>query len=456
MATQNTYVPISYGCVAPRPSVLRRLIAGRRAFGLADQILISGSNFITMVLVGRGLGIAGFGQFSLVYNILLLANMIQASLVTQPHNVLGAGREPGGDYNGYTASTAVSQGIMAAAQALLALAFVAVARVEGWHCAALLLALAPAIAFWQLQEFFRRTLYTEGRMGAALLNDIVSYGGQAAWIAALWWSDRHVADPAQHRLTGPAAMYALAITSAVAAAIGLFQVRASLRGRPNFADWIENWHFGKWLLGSDLLTYFSSLPMYMNMVALMVGEAASGYLKASQTLFGPTRVISFYLATVLPIQFSRSLAAGGGLALQEQLKKTSRVVLPLLGLFCLAIGLFAAPLLTIFGREFAAHPRVLALYAVVAFLTYGQMILTAALTAKRRTRAIFFSTLWGAGLTLLISWPLIKAIALDGALVAMILTGLAMTAMYWKGYRQSLEEDLSAQRTSAVPPRAAA
>ena len=61
------------------------MFAGKRQFfGLADQILISGSNFVTMVLVGRGLGIAGFGQFSLVYNVLLLANMIQASLVTQP------------------------------------------------------------------------------------------------------------------------------------------------------------------------------------------------------------------------------------------------------------------------------------------------------------------------------------------------------------------------------------
>ena len=120
--------------------------------------------------------------------------------------------------------------------------------------------------------------------------------------------DRRITDETHRHLTGPAAMYVLAITSAVAAAVGFLQVRPSLRGPVHISHWFENWRFGKWLLGSELLTYFSSLPMYMNLVALMVGEAASGYLKASQTLFGPARIISFYLATVLPIQFSRRLA----------------------------------------------------------------------------------------------------------------------------------------------------
>ena len=57
---------------------------------------------------------------------------------------------------------------MAAIRGVLALIAVVVAHMQGWNCTALLLALAPAIAFWQLQEFFRRVLYTEGRTGAAL------------------------------------------------------------------------------------------------------------------------------------------------------------------------------------------------------------------------------------------------------------------------------------------------
>ena len=294
--------------------------------------------------------------------------------------------------------------MIAAFQAIVAIIWALVAATRGWHCTELLIALVPAIVAWQFQEFFRRILYTEGRTAAVVANDLLSYGGQAAWIIILAWMDRGIDNPAHHHLTGPSALYVLAITSAAGSLLGWFQIFPSLRGRARIADCVENWNFGKWLLGSELLTYFSSLPMYMNLVWMLVNEAASGELKAAQTLFGPARVISFYLATVLPIQFARSLTAGGPEAMHSQLQQTAHKVLPILAGFCLLIAIFASPLLRIFGREFAGSPNVLTLYALVAFLTYSQMILIAALTARRLTHVVFFSSLWGAAVTLLFSW----------------------------------------------------
>src|ERR1700761_5016742 len=90
----------------------RKLATGRSPWGLADQVLISGANFVTMVLAGRGLGEAGFGEFSLVYNALLFANILQMSLITQPHNVLGSGRRDDAAYSSYTTTTAMTQVIM--------------------------------------------------------------------------------------------------------------------------------------------------------------------------------------------------------------------------------------------------------------------------------------------------------------------------------------------------------
>ena len=80
---------------APLTSMWRKLLTGRSPWGFADQILISGTNFVTMVFAGRGLGKAGFGEFSLVYNVLLFVNLIQVAMVSQPHNVLGTGRGKG-------------------------------------------------------------------------------------------------------------------------------------------------------------------------------------------------------------------------------------------------------------------------------------------------------------------------------------------------------------------------
>jgi O-antigen/teichoic acid export membrane protein len=211
-----------------------------------------------------------------------------------------------------------------------------------------------------------------------------------------------------------------------------------LIGRIDIKAWIENWHFGKWLLGSEILVYCSSLPMYMFLVAWFVNAAASGQLSAAQKLFGPARIISYYLATVLPIQFAQQLSEGGNDALRRGMRNSSLRVLPVVGIFCFLIALFARPLLSIFGRDFAAEPGVLAMYALVAFLAYIQMVLSAALTAKRATRVIFIGTLGGAVVSLAVSVVLIKLMGTYGALLGMMLTALVIAALLWRGYFASL------------------
>lgn len=417
--------------------LLRKIWARRGQWGLADQVLISGTNFVTMVYAGKGLGKSGFGAFALVYNVLLFVNLIQVAMVSQPHNVLGAGRKKGQDYNDYTVSTAAGQLTLATVEALIALALLAVGHARGWQCESMLIALIPAIVAWSLQEFLRRILYTEGRRAAAFFNDCLSYGGQAVWIIAYWWLDLKNTPGQSHRLTGPSALYILAITSAAGAVLGIWQVRKSLHGRVHLSAWAENWHFGKWLAGSEMLVYFSSLPMYMYLCGWLIGPGASGELKAAQTLFGPTRIISYYFATVLPIQFARRLAEGGDAALSRQMRATSMQVLPVVGAFCLLIAIFAAPLMAIFGPDFATEASVLAMYALVTFFAYIQMVLAAALTARRITRDVFFGTVGGAIVTLTLSWPLIKLMGIHGALVGMLLTALAITALLWRGYRKS-------------------
>lgn len=123
-----------------RFGILRRL--GKVPWAVADQLLISATNFVTMVLLARGLSREDFGRFTLVYSILMFANALQSALVTQAHNVLGATRH-GEDYDRYTTSTAIGQILLAAIAALLSLVAWAGACVAAPDAAPLLLALAP-------------------------------------------------------------------------------------------------------------------------------------------------------------------------------------------------------------------------------------------------------------------------------------------------------------------------
>lgn len=407
-----------------------------------DQMMISASNFATMVFLARGLEPRAFGGFTLAYSVLLFANSLQSGIITQSHNVLGATRR-GDDYVRYTTSTGVLQVFFAAGASLLTVAAAALARQAGAGWAPLLLSVAPAIFAWQLQEFTRRVLYTEGRVAAAALNDLVSYVGQAVAIVGLWWWDR---------LNGPLAFYAIAATSASGAALGLWQLRKSLGSRLDGAAFRENWQYGKWLAASEIVGYWLSTEMYVYFVAAYVGVAAAGVLKAVHVVFGPTRVLAFIITTVLPIRLARTLMSGGKAAMHAHLVSACWLAVPLLGGYCLAAAICCRSLLALlYGPRYAGHAGVLALYAAAAFLSYVPMLIGSSLRAQKLTRHIFTNRLTASLAAIPIGWALVLAYHVPGAVLAMIVMYAFMSVLYWRAYRRAQRQPQALNQSS---PRA--
>jgi O-antigen/teichoic acid export membrane protein len=393
----------------------------RDVWAVGDQALMSASNFATMVLVAHGVvDPAEFGRFILVYTALLFANILQVALITQPHNVLGATRH-GEDYRTYTTSTLLAQLFLIGIETLPAGIALMLAWHGHWAVLGLLVTLIPSIASWQLQEFVRRVLYTEGRHFDVFLNDLISYGGQTLVIALLYLLDQAHFRGSEKWLTGVTAMYALAATSAIAASVGFFQIRKSLTRHVNLSALPLNWKYGKWLAGSEILTWCSSIHMYLYVAALWLGTFATGELKAAQVLFGPTRVIAYYLDTVLPIRFARKSANGGRSAINAQLRTVLLKVAIPLTLFCGLIAAFASPLLRIaFGQQYTGATFILMLYSAYALLTYLQLMITAALRALHLTHVIFFAAVCGLLVSVPSSFFLMPILRTQGIMIAMI------------------------------------
>jgi O-antigen/teichoic acid export membrane protein len=422
-------LPRATTSTAGLPGWLRRV--GRAPWAFADQALISGTNFFTMILLARQLPRREFGDFALVYAGLLLANSLQAGPITTAHNVLGATRR-GRDYIDYTTSTALAQLGFALAAALL----MAVAAIAAWGAGAgrevapLLALLAPTVFAWQLQEFSRRVLYTERRLAAAFGNDLISYGGQATGIAALW---------ATGTLSAPRALITLAARSALAAAFGSWQLRESLRGRFDRSFLRENWAFGKWLVGVNLVESWLSNAVYFFLCGFLIDAAAAGLLKASHTILGPTRVLSYVLSSLLPIHLSRTLGERGDRALDAALIKTFRYVIPLLGGYCLLVALCAGPVLGLFYRDAYPDGRpVLVLYCVLTFLVFVNMTIDAALLAKHLSPLIFSNQLRASLVILPFGWLAVRSFGAHGAVLSMIATNLVLSVLSWRIYRRSL------------------
>lgn len=414
---------------------------GQKGFwGVGDQALMSGANFITMVLLARGLAPAAFGWFTLAYTFLLLANSVQAALFTQPHNVLGTplagmpeATRQSDQYRAYTTSTALGQALFLLAMALPVALAARVAASAGWAESGLLAWLLAAMVAWQAQEFVRRVLYTEGRLGAAFANDIIGYGGQALAVAGLW---------GMGRLTETAALGALAATSLAAAALGSWQLRLSFGATVDLEVLAQNWAFGKWLLAQEMVSYWIAAQLYLFLAALLVGPAAAAMVKVAQVLFGPLRVIALWLDTTLPIAFARTLRAAGAPAVGRQLQHTCAVLIPTISAYCLGVAIFAEPLLgLVYGESYREGAAVLRLFALYALVSAIQLIVCSALRARQLTRSMFLSTAYAGLVALGAGWLLVLALGTEGAVLGMLLNALGGTGLLWLTHRRQLLGD---------------
>ena len=192
-----------------------------------------------------------------------------------------------------------------------------------------MLALAPSIVAVQLQELTRRVLYTEGRLGAAFIGDICTYGGLAAVVLGLWQTEQ---------LSPEVALLAQAATAAVGASIGAWQIRASVDLVRRSRSMRQAWRFGRWLLGAELVGNWIATQAHLFVSAALLGPAAAGILRAAQVVFGPLRILAYSLGAMLPISFARTLEQGGPAGLNAELKRAYAFVVPLLAGYCLAVA----------------------------------------------------------------------------------------------------------------------
>jgi O-antigen/teichoic acid export membrane protein len=398
----------------------------RNAWGLADQALISAANFVTLVLLARGLSPSEFGAFVLAYTGLLLVNGLQGALVTGPHNIVGQAHRTS-DYRSYTSSTAASQVVFALAAAALALLAAGLVALADTSAAAIVLASIPALLAWQAQEFARRVLYTEGRFGTAVVTDAVSYGGQAVVVAALVAADT---------VTPVGALLVVAVTSAAGALVGFWEIRASLGGAIRRAAILENWIFGRWLGAAIAASWFVS-QIYLYLAAVLIDSTASGALRAAQLVLGPLSAFYLFLGTVLPIRFAARREVDGDAGLDASLRRALALTAGPSLLYCALTAIFAGPILDfLYDDQYDGYKSVVQILSLFYVVMLGVFLVSAALTARRQTKALFTGSLAGAVLGVALGWAFVEAWGVDGAAIGMVVGALVVGLSFLRSYRR--------------------
>ena len=416
-------------------------------WGVFDQILLSVVNFLTLFLIARSVDSVAFGEFSLVYGAMLVANYGQLAFITQPHNVIAASLSDG-EYRVYTLSLLGAQLVAVAALVGLAATVALVAAAIGSHDTLLLfVAVIPALPLWQLQEFVRRVLYTERRQAAAFGNDLVSYGGQGILVATL---------AATGRLTAPAVLYAMALTSAAACVLGFGQIRGSFRpatfSRRPVAESVA---FGKWLAAA-IGAHWVSTQGYLYFAAAILAVGITGALRAVQLVLAPLHVLMFSLSTMLPIRLSVVLANGdervGASAFARDARLALRLTLPVVVAYCVCVAVFADRILrAAYGERYSTYGRVLQIFALYYLFLFLAQFASTLLTAQRRTNWLFLGNATAALVTVAAAWPLMHAFGAEGAAFLLVLSGAVLSLVLWQPWRGRFEPAALARVRAPYP-----
>ena len=317
---------------------------GQTAAALADQIVVSGNNVLSTIIVGRVLGAGELGIYSLVFAAVVLANSVVDFTFSSSYLISSQSLSQS-EQRGYSAGSLGLALVLALVLAAATWSVVALQKVVG---ATPIAASGPAAALFALafllRELLRRYEFAKFRPLGALSLDAIATALQFGLVAALIFSGLA-------SLT--AIMLSMAVANGATALIMLLLRRAEVDFRDVPVGRIARdvVRLSSWVLPAHVLLVVG-LQMMPWLVSIRLGTAAVGVYSASMTLANlPNPIITGFLNVMMPA--AAAAYAKGPQAVWRGLASDAITLFLVTGLICAGTAVFAGDLIRLaFGTQF--------------------------------------------------------------------------------------------------------
>jgi O-antigen/teichoic acid export membrane protein len=390
-------------------------------WAVTDQGLFALTNFTVSALLARWLSPTDYGAFAVAFSVLLLMGTVHTALLTEPMLILGPSRfrERTAAYVRRLSTLHFALTSVMGVALLLIVAGLAVLQ-SPFRAATTLAALAvsaPAILFlWLL----RRACYIESRPRLAAASALV----YALLVPAGMFSLTQVGV-----LTAASGVMTMAMSGLVVAIWLMLRLtrygaeQTTTISRPEVTR--AHWTYGRWALGSGLLSWVPSNAVVLALPLWHSLEDA-GALRVATTLMLPVLHVQGALGPLFMPTLVRARLSG-------RLRSSAFAM----GSLFLALSAFYAPVILIFGSWFAEllfgtqYPidgRTLWLLAAIPLVSAVSGVAGAVLRVVERPDRVLWTYVAATTVTLLVGLPLVSAYGVDGALASLLLSA-ATTAI---------------------------
>jgi len=386
---------------------------------VADQVLVSGANFATLIVLARALGLDAFGRFSIVALLVLLFTAAQNALCVTP--LMSLAPAMGRAHPAFFSTIAALTAALATVTALVGTIVTAIAWDD--RRVPVLVVVAASLLVIQLREFQRRHHFVSGQLTRAVVGDAIVYGGQL--IGALVLAGLGA-------LRSPAT--ALGVIGVTAGVGLLFELVAGYARQ--FVRQFDRvvarsvWEFGRWQLGSAAVNWLSGYALIL-LAGVYLDVRAVGGIRAAQSLGGIVNVVLLSTENWLPARTTRVLTERGPAAMNVQLRRLSLYGAGVVSVIILPVLIgpqFWMELL--YGKRFGDYGVVLVAFALQSIPAAVATVLQAGLRSAGRTKQLFFAYVAGGGLGAVSGLMLISFFGLAGLAVSIVLTPCLVSAAY--------------------------
>jgi O-antigen/teichoic acid export membrane protein len=393
-------------------------MAQKGYLSVIDQSIVSGSNFLTGVLLGRLVTPAEYGVFVIAWTTLMIALSLQNALVCMPMSVIGTQKQEA-QCPSYWGSLLMVQTVLSSGTCIfIAITGIILHSVSGLSFSSpsvpsLIAATVISCFFLQGQEFFRRLLIVKLSLKQTLINDLVTNTIRIGGLLILVYTGN---------LGTITSLYVIGFSLVVGASLGYFTLRNYIRiSYERFRlDFLESWHFGKWVM-AEMLPYVLSVQGYTYLTALIIGAQQTAALGASQNLLNATNIIILSFTNVVTPIASRKYSDGGSRALGNFMIKAGILsAVPILGFYLLTM-LFAQEILVlVYKQNYAGYGPLLIICTIFYILSYFNRSLQIILYAKKRPDIGFLAKSASLVVMIVLAYPLIKNYGVYGAAIGTV------------------------------------
>jgi O-antigen/teichoic acid export membrane protein len=397
---------------------------------LADQGIISGTNFLNAILIAKFLGVHYFGVFAMCLLAVQFLSSIQQALIIKP--LLSLYPEKSQQDKSYLAKLNTLQLLftLSATTLFIPTIYGLSFFFEEFNSTGLLLYLALYAGLISLYDYIRRVFILKGNIITLFLLDAIVYGTFISLTIIQFIMGTISVD---NLLFSYAAVLFVAILAGVTATKEnwwqLHGLRTVLK---------ELWQYARFLVYTSILQWFSG-NLFILFAGLLLGPVSLGVVRIAQSIMGVFNVFFLALENIVPLKAAYIKVENEKMLIPYFKKTTLKFAVPVVGV-ALCLALFDKEIISfVFDQNLDRFGYVIIAFAALYLLVYLNTMQQFFIRTIQSNHIIFKSYLVASIFGILFSKLMISHWGLSGVLIGLFISQILVNTVNYQLIKRTIK-----------------